>query len=233
MRNPDILRLRETKYVDASIETIHLDGSFSGYASIFGEIDLGNDIVESGAFAKALENRGASGIRMLFQHNPDFPIGCWQTIREDSKGLHVSGKIATATPKGSEVLEMMRARAIDGLSIGFRTIRASKENKRGVRRIIEADLWEISVVTFPMQPQARINALKSMHSTNNLPTIREFERWLMHDAGLTRRDARMVITKGYTQLAGMRDAAATNPDNLAARFRQAAMQIQPSAKHRS
>jgi uncharacterized protein len=152
---------RETKFAETAFDLPQQDGAFCGYASIFGEIDLGNDIIQPGAFSKALAMRGAAGIRMLFQHNADMPIGAWQVIREDTTGLRVAGRLATATARGREVLELMRARAIDGLSVGFRTVRATTDPTTGARRIVEADLWEISVVTFPMQPRARIGALKS------------------------------------------------------------------------
>ncbi|HMQ58582.1 MAG TPA: HK97 family phage prohead protease, partial [Rhizobiaceae bacterium] len=93
----------------------------------------------------------------------------------------------------------------------------------GVRRILEADLWEISVVTFPMLASARINALKRADS---LPSVREFERWLVRDAGLTRSEARATIARGYATLAGARDAAGADDDALARRIRDAARKIQ-------
>ncbi len=123
MNNDSLHRLRETKYVSSTLERIQLDGSFSGYASVFDEIDLGNDIVAPGAFSLSLARRGAANIRMLFQHNPDEPIGVWDSVLETAHGLRVRGHLTTAAEKGREVLELMRAGAIDGLSIGFKTIR--------------------------------------------------------------------------------------------------------------
>jgi HK97 family phage prohead protease len=212
---------------------IRLDGRFTGYASIFGQIDLGNDIVEPGAFSKALQRRGVSGIRMLFQHDPDKPIGVWTDIAEDASGLFVTGQITTSVTKGREVLELLRAGAVDGLSIGFRTIRSQPDRKSGARRILEADLWEISVVTFPMQPEARINAVKNSAAPGKLPTLREFERWLTWDAGLTRRDARTVIAEGYSQLTCKRDAAVAQGNDLACRMRAAARQLQTHISDRN
>jgi len=150
----------EKKFVDLSIETIEADGRFAGYASLFGQVDLGKDAVEPGAFAKSLRERGASGIRMLWQHDPNEPIGTWIDIREDSRGLYVEGKLTKGVARAREVLELMRSGAIDGLSIGFRTVRA-RPGKAGVRYIQEADLWEISVVTFPMLPAARVGQVKA------------------------------------------------------------------------
>ena len=99
---------------------------------------------------------------------------------------------------------MIREGAIDGLSIGFKTVRATKDQAAGIRTIHEADLWEISVVTFPMLPEARVSEVKA---GDNLPSIRTFEHWLTRDAGLSRSQARRVIAKGYASLKRGRDAA--------------------------
>jgi hypothetical protein len=199
------------------------DGTISGYASVFGAVDLGRDAVERGAFAKSLAARGAGGIRMLFQHNPDEVIGRWTAIREDARGLYVEGRISTEVAKGREVLALLRNGGLDGLSIGFRTVKAKKEARSGVRRILEADLWEISVVTFPMLPQARVTAVKA----GRRPTAREFERWLVRDAGLTRSEARAVIARGFASLGRRRDGAA-GEKGLAKTIREAARQLQPT-----
>ncbi|TXR49858.1 HK97 family phage prohead protease [Phyllobacterium endophyticum] len=151
----------EKKYTGLTVEAVAEDGSFSGYASLFGEIDLGKDAIEAGAFLKSIRTRGAAGIRMLWQHDPNQPIGTWTDVREDKRGLYVEGRLAKGVAKASEVLELMRSGAIDGLSIGFKTIKA-KADGGGIRHIHEADLWEISVVTFPMLPSARVGQVKSL-----------------------------------------------------------------------
>ncbi|MEZ5872405.1 MAG: HK97 family phage prohead protease [Nitratireductor sp.] len=229
---------RETKFAAAALERVQSDGTFTGYASLFGERDLGNDVVEQGAFARSLERRGASGIRMLWQHDPAEPIGIWRSIIEDGRGLRVTGKLTSQVGRGREVLALMREGAIDGLSIGFRTVRARGDKNGSLRHIIEADLWEISVVTFPMLPGARVETVKAdmiqagRQANCNLPTTREFERWLMQDAGLTRSEARLVIHKGFAQLPGRRDAANAfhrpsqkRETSLAERMRQAASSL--------
>lgn len=194
----------ERKLAGTELTDVAESGVFSGYASVFGAVDLGQELVMPGAFAKSLAEKGADGIRMLFQHNPDEPIGHWLAIDEDSHGLKVRGRINTDVARGREVLALMQAGGLDGLSIGFKTIRARTEAATGVRHIIEADLWEISIVTFPMLPEARVSAVKAGAA---LPTVRDFERWLVRDAGLTRRQARTVITKGFVALDRGRDAA--------------------------
>jgi uncharacterized protein len=173
MDNATLNRLRETKLAPAELVTDSDSGIFSGYASIFGIADLGNDLILPGAFSTSLKRRKAGGIRMLYQHDPASPIGAWTSLREDGSGLRVEGRIATKTSKGREVFELMRAGAIDGLSIGFRTVRSRIERKSGVRQILEADLWEISVVTFPMHPDARVEALKGWQWQGREPWQRQ------------------------------------------------------------
>lgn len=213
---------RERKFVDVVIDGVEADGSFAGYASLFGRVDLGRDVVERGAFEKSLKRRGVAGIRMLFQHDPNQPIGAWTEIREDARGLFVRGRLQVEVGRAREVLSLMRGGALDGLSIGFKTVRARNDPAAGVRRIVEAALWEISVVTFPMLPGARIDHVKAARP---LPTTREFERWLTRDAGLTRSDAQAVIAKGFASLKRERDAARRTPEGLAATIRRAARRI--------
>jgi HK97 family phage prohead protease len=162
----DAMSHRERKFVDLVLDEVEPDGTFAGYASLFGRIDLGKDVVERGAFAKSLRTRGAAGIRMLFQHDANEPIGVWTELREDQRGLFVRGRLAKDVGRAREILSLMRGGALDGLSIGFRAVRAKSDPASGVRRIIEADLWEISVVTFPMLPGARVQTVKGRSATS-------------------------------------------------------------------
>ncbi|MCC2609043.1 HK97 family phage prohead protease [Neorhizobium petrolearium] len=148
------------KFANLELAGVAGDGTFSGYASIFGEVDLGKDTIERGAFRHSLVERGAPGVRMLYQHDPNEPIGAWKTIREDARGLYVEGVLSPGVARAREVLALMKSGALDGLSIGFRTVKARTDAKTGVRKILEADLWEISVVTFPMLPSARVSDVK-------------------------------------------------------------------------
>src|SRR5690606_25056252 len=116
--------------------------------------------------ARSLRQRGAGGVRMLYQHDPAEPLGTWLELREDARGLFVRGQLTPGVGRAREVRELMRSGALDGLSIGFRTVKARKDAGSGLRRILEADLWEISVVTFPMLPGARIHSIKGA----DLPT---------------------------------------------------------------
>lgn len=197
------------------------DGAFEGYASIFGRQDLGRDVVMPGAFRDTLAARGPDGIRMLFQHNPAEPIGIWEALSEDSRGLFARGRLMLTVARAREILALMRAGAIDGLSIGFRTIRGHRDRASGVRRLEKVDLWEISIVTFPLLPEARIATVKARPFARQLPTEREFERWLTQDAGLTRTEARVVLRTGFKGLVALRDAV-TSPSEAARLARRCA-----------
>ncbi len=222
----DTLSRQRTAHASAplALTSVDPDGSFAGYACLFGAVDLGRDVIERGAFAKSLAKRGAAGIRMLFQHDPAQPIGAWDVLREDQRGLYAKGRLAVESGKGRDILELLRARAIDGLSIGFRPVRARRDAARGVRRIVEIDLWEISVVTFPMQPDARVVSVKARPFAGHVPTQREFERWLTRDAGLTRGEARAVLRDGLDGLRSLRDAGgakSADEERLSQRIREA------------
>jgi HK97 family phage prohead protease len=151
----------ETKFARADLSLVEADGTFAGYASLFGKADLGRDMVMPGAFRASLARRGVAGVKLLFQHDPAEPIGVWLEIREDGNGLFVKGRLTTGVERAREVLSLMRAGALDGLSIGYRTVRGLTDPKSGIRRLMEVDLWEISVVTFPMLPEARVSSVKS------------------------------------------------------------------------
>jgi HK97 family phage prohead protease len=136
------------------------DGTaIAGYASLFGATDQGGDVVEKGAYAASLGRLQATGgrVKMLWQHDPSKPIGVWDEVREDAKGLWVKGRILTDVTQGREAAALIGAGAIDGLSIGYRTVKATKD-KTGRRNLHELDLWEVSLVTFPMLPDARVAA---------------------------------------------------------------------------
>ncbi|WP_062016498.1 HK97 family phage prohead protease [Aureimonas sp. AU4] len=138
------------------------DGTVRGYASLFDRPDNGGDRVERGAFRRSLLRRGAAGIRMLWQHDPARPIGVWTRLAEDQVGLFAEGRLALQSGAGREAFELLRAGAIDGLSIGFHTRRSAPvHDGRARRSLVELDLWEISIVTFPMQEAARVTQTRS------------------------------------------------------------------------
>lgn len=146
----------EHKFCAPGGEVIVTDGTtISGYASLFGKPDQGGDIVEKGAYAASLAK--GRGVKMLWQHDPAQPIGVWDEVREDATGLWVKGRLLTDIAKGREAASLIAARAIDGLSIGYRTVKSRKDDK-GRRLLSELELWEVSLVTFPMLRDARVGA---------------------------------------------------------------------------
>jgi len=198
------------KFTRLDFKAVAADGAFEGYASLFNKEDLGHDIVAPGAFRDSLADRGPTGVKMLFQHNPSEPIGIWDSLREDARGLLARGRLMPEVARAREVLALMRAGALDGLSIGFRALKGRRDARTGVRRLEKVDLWEISVVTFPLLPEARVAHVKARPFAHRPPTEREFERWLTQDAGLSRSEARAVIRHGLKGLT-RQDAAAGLP----------------------
>ncbi|MFN3823611.1 MAG: HK97 family phage prohead protease [Pseudorhodobacter sp.] len=150
----------ERKFHAPEAGIVVTDGvTVEGYASLFGKADQGGDIVQKGAYADSLKRLGGAGrrVKMLWQHDPAQPIGIWDEVREDSAGLYVKGRILAEVEKGREAAALLAAGAIDGLSIGYRTVRAERDGK-GRRLLSELELWEVSLVTFPMLPEARVAA---------------------------------------------------------------------------
>ncbi len=152
--------------------TIDADGTVEGYASLFGEIDQARDMVMRGAFADTLASRGIRRIPMLFQHDPSEPVGIWLELREDFRGLFARGRLIPEVARGRELISLLRAGAIDGLSIGFRASRARIDPKTRIRRLHAVDLWEISIVTFPLLAGARVRAVKYATSKAKLSCAR-------------------------------------------------------------
>lgn len=149
----------ETKFRRFDGELGLEDGAvIAGYASLFDATDQGGDVVRRGAYAGSLARLGAAGqrVKMLWQHDPTRPIGVWDEVREDARGLWVRGRLLTEVQAAREAKALLEAGAIDGLSIGYRTVRAEKS--AGGRLLHEVELWEVSLVTFPMLPEARVSA---------------------------------------------------------------------------
>lgn len=220
----------ELKFIALDFRKAEHDGAFAGYASLFNSEDLSHDVVAPGAFRKTIAERGAGGIRMLFQHDANQPIGVWTEVREDGRGLFVQGQLTLEVEKARDVLSLMRAGALDGLSIGFKARTFRRNPTTGVRRLESVDLWEISVVTFPMLPGARVSHVKAAPFAGGVPTEREFERWLTRDAGLTRSEARAVLRSGLKGLEALRDAGrgVCPEDRLAKQIRDATRLLRTS-----
>ena len=149
--------------MDFGLEVKALDdaGTFEGYASTFGNVDSGGDKVLPGAFVEGLASARRKGhtVKMLWNHDPGQPIGVWDDLAEDAKGLWGKGRLVMEVAKAREVHALMKAGAIDGLSIGYRTKEAAPEGN--VRLLKKLDLFEVSVVTMPMNDRAKLTSVKS------------------------------------------------------------------------
>jgi HK97 family phage prohead protease len=122
---------------------------FAGYAAIFGRVDRGGDVIRAGAFARSLK-RGT--VPLLWQHDAARPIGRIEYLREDRRGLRVIGRLVDR-----RAAALLKERAVSGLSFGYRVREAEGE---APRELIDLDLVEVSLVTLPMQPRARVHAVE-------------------------------------------------------------------------
>jgi len=197
----------KTRHLDATFEVkaVSDDGSFSGYGSVFGVIDSYNERVMPGAFTRSIEQKGANGVALLWQHRSDSPIGVYTEMREDTKGLYVEGKLALGTEKGREAYELMKMGWKAGMSIGFMPSESEKAED-GVREVRELDLWEVSIVTFPANAASMVEQVRAKIENGDEPTKRDIERLLTRDAGLSRSKAAALLAGGYDTMIDQRDA---------------------------
>lgn len=184
------------------------DGLFEGYASVFGVVDQGMDVVERGAFAKSLGS--GRKVKMLWQHDRQKVIGVWDEIREDERGLYVKGRLLKGVAQAEEAMVLMRAGALDGMSIGYRTIEAVPEGNGRIRKLMEVELHEVSLVTFPMLPDAKVTAVKSADGSFD---IRLLENALRDVCGLSQREAKALLADGFKGLKATRDVDASGADD--------------------
>jgi len=146
-----------------AVKSLGADGLFVGYASVFDNVDSYNEVVAKGAFARTLAQWKAKNAApaMLWMHDPNCPIGLWLTLGEDQNGLVVQGRLALSTQKGREAYELLKMKALTGLSIGYRVVESKIDTKRKARILTDVELFEISLVTFPANDAARVSAVKS------------------------------------------------------------------------
>lgn len=175
------------------IKAVSDDGTFEGYGSVFGVKDSYDEIVAPGAFSDSLNEHKAAGTMpaLLWQHRSGEPIGVYASIEEDSIGLKLSGRLALKTSRGAEAHELLKMKAISGLSIGFMTREDSFDRLTGIRTLKRVDLWEVSLVTFPANDAARVTGVKSIETIEDLKSAEQFLR----DSGLSRREAVAFIAK--------------------------------------
>ncbi|MDW9791897.1 HK97 family phage prohead protease [Sinorhizobium meliloti] len=196
----------KTKDFSLQVKDLSEDGTFEGYGSIFGNVDSYGEKVLPGAFVESLarHKREGTAVLMLWAHNPDEPIGVWEDLAEDAKGLWGKGRIIQSVQRGKEVYELLKAKAVRGLSIGYREVEADQEN--GIRLLKKLDLWEISCVSFPANRRARVEAVKSermdefarrLRDGEPMP-VKEFED-ILREAGVPKSMAVAIASHGYAK----------------------------------
>lgn len=191
------------KYLNRPIEikAVNEDGLFSGYASVFEEIDSYRDIVKRGAFEKTLAESESKGraVPILWQHDAAKPIGVYTELKEDEHGLYVEGQLNMDVQQAREALSLLRQKALSGISIGYNSVRYDTDVKSGVRRLYELKLYEASLVTFPACDGARVTDVKTILAGGQLPSLPEFEDFLC-EAGFSRSQAKAIAGNGLTKL---------------------------------
>ena len=190
------------------LKVAHDTGQVSGYGAVFRNVDAGYDRIEPGAFAKSLAEK--TSLPMLFQHEPASTVGIWDTLAEDSHGLKVSGRISDTT-LGRDVRTLAQDGALTGLSIGYRTVDHDYDD--GVRVIKQAELWEVSVVTFPMNTLARLQSVKAALREGEIPSEPDLE-FLLRRSGLSRRATKRLMDSGYAGLAKLTPELSALADEL-------------------
>lgn len=208
-----------TKSIPLELKSLTEAGQFSGYGSIFGNVDKGGDIVAKGAFANSLAEWKKTGrsVPVLWQHQSDQPIGSWDGLKEDATGLFGEASLwLDDAPYARLAYKGMSTKTITGLSIGYRVKEYNVDTETGIYTLKEVDLVEISVVTNPMNDVARIADVKSMVEAGRLPTLPEFEKFLREAGGFSKSEAAAIAGNGLTKLLSRGEPGGATKQVLAA-----------------
>jgi HK97 family phage prohead protease len=201
-----IVRPLEIKSIDETT------GIFSGYGSVFGNVDSYNEVVLQGAFSKSLSEKTPNKIKLLWQHKSDDEIGVYNQVREDDYGLFVEGQLAIKdVQQAKEAYALLKMGALDGLSIGYSVNEGGQKAKDGVVYLSDINLWEISVVTFPANTAANITQVK----TNSIDNIRDFEKHL-RDVGFSVSQAKRIASHGFKAIDSHREVDSEEAEALLA-----------------
>lgn len=185
----------ETRSFVFQVKATGDDGTVEGYGSVFGVKDSYDDVIANGAFSKSLSEHKSAGTMpaMLWQHDSSEPIGIWTEMVEDSKGLKIKGKLALDTVRGKEAHALLKLGALNGLSIGFVSKQWAYDKETDIRTLLEVDLWEVSLVTFPANGKSRITNVKAA-DVAGVKTIRQAEKAL-RDAGFSDDAAKAFVAE--------------------------------------
>lgn len=184
------------------IKSISDTGAFTGYGSVFGVKDSYSDIVIKGAFTNSLNKWKEKGRlpALLWQHKMDEPIGYYTKMVEDDNGLYLEGQLLIDDdPLAKRAYAHMKAKSLSGLSIGYVLNDYDYDSEKGAFILRDIDLWEVSVVTFPANDEARIDNVKSIFESGDIPPPKEIER-VLRDVGLSRTQSKAFMAEGYSSL---------------------------------
>lgn len=218
MKHKDSGLVMKHRQVAFKADAVNDDGTFKGYASVFGNVDSYGEVVDAGAFTESLARIKASGdpLPVLWQHNSREPIGGSDVLSEDSKGLLTEGFLLTdLIPLAKQAHGLMKRRVVKGLSIGYYVEKSSYNEKTGIRNLIQLDLQEYSIVTFPANTLATVESVKAAVKEGKLPTLREFEDFLC-EAGFSKTQAKAVAGNGLRKLLDRCEADGKTSDALEA-----------------
>ena len=188
----------KTTPLSFALKALGDQGEFEGYALTYGNTDQGGDICLKGCATNSLRKRPPNKVKMLLGHDSSMIIGKWTDFIDDEKGLLGKGRLFLNIQKGRETYELLKEDAIDGLSIGYRTIKDAWDPERNARLLEEIDMREVSVVPFPMNEQAIVTNVKA---AQDIKTKRQFEEFL-RDQGFSAGAAKGIASKGFREDAG-------------------------------
>lgn len=195
---------KKTRDLEFKIKAVDDDGFFSGYGSVFGNVDSYGDVVVEGAFDETIKDHQAKGVMppVLWQHYASEPIGVFTKLEEDEHGLYVEGKLLiNDIQKAREAHSLLKAGAISGLSIGYSIKKGNWNEADGIYELLAVKLFEISVVTFPANEESVVETVKSKLQDGKLPSLPEFEKSL-RDLGFSKKQAVAIASRGLKPLLG-------------------------------
>ncbi|WP_151859393.1 HK97 family phage prohead protease [Acinetobacter nosocomialis] len=200
----------QVKYLNVplKIKSVSDTGEFEGYASVFDVVDSYGDVVVKGAFQKTLEEWKKRGDLppVLWQHQMSEPIGPFLEMREDEHGLFVRGKLLVDDdPLAKRALAHMKAGSVKGMSIGYIVVDAEYHKQDDLYYLKEIDLWEVSIVTFPANTEAKITEVKQSLRKGEIPSPSKVEKALREVMGFSVKQAKAFMAKGYSALDSQRD----------------------------
>lgn len=192
------------------VKDLTASGSFAGYGSVFQTVDYYRDVVMPGAFEKTLAAWAQKDLLppILWQHRPDSPIGPFQKMVEDGRGLYVEGQLLINDVQQSrEAYALLKSKTINGMSIGYDPVEVEYDGKTNVNKLLQIDLWEVSICTFPANTDAIIDEVKGLLRKGDLPTLAAFEDFLRDAGGFSRNQAKAIAGHGLAKLLAEREAA--------------------------